>query len=84
MTYKITRVDLTRSGISFRRQIIHSIINAIRRGDLKEYQPLPTTREWADICCISQFTVLSAYQVLRRMGYIIGGPGRPYRVEEFI
>lgn len=68
------RIDPT-SGVSPYRQIVNQVRQALRLGQLREGDQLPTVKEVVAAVAINPNTVLKAYRELEHEGLAEGRPG---------
>ena len=58
------------------RQIVRSVVNAIKQGDLKVGVKLPSINEVSVEFLLARETVVKAYNKLREMGIVVSRPGK--------
>jgi DNA-binding transcriptional regulator YhcF (GntR family) len=80
MKKKIFKVDSTFTQAKY-RQIIQSVITAIREGDLKHGDKVPSINEIALELSLSRDTVLIAFNELKARGILKSVAGKGYYVE---
>ncbi|MCE5189580.1 MAG: PLP-dependent aminotransferase family protein [Eubacteriales bacterium] len=76
-------IELDREGGEpIRLQIYRQIKNQILSGELREQEPLPSTRQLADSLGVSRSTTVEAYDMLLSEGFLISRQGAPTLVAE--
>jgi GntR family transcriptional regulator len=63
------------SGVPPYRQLVHQVEHALRLGQLRQGDRLPTVKEVAKSLVINPNTVLKAYRELEHKGLVKGRPG---------
>jgi GntR family transcriptional regulator len=63
------------SGVATYLQLVHQVKHALRLGELKPGDKLPTAKEVVAKLAINPNTVLKAYRDLEREGLVAGQPG---------
>jgi len=58
------------------RQIVRSVVNSIKQGDLKVGAKLPSINEVSVEFLLARETVVKAYNKLREMGIVVSRPGK--------
>ncbi|MBT33584.1 MAG: transcriptional regulator [Thalassobius sp.] len=58
------------------RQIVRSVVHAIKRGDLKVGEKLPSINEVSVEFLLARETVVKAYNDLREIGIVVSKPGK--------
>lgn len=66
----------TQLDVPIYRQLVDSIHNAVKRGDLPAGHQLPTVQELAQKLCVARGTVKRAYDELERIGLVEKAQGR--------
>jgi len=76
-------IELIRvSDEPIRQQIYRQIKDQILSGDLREKEPLPSTRQLADTLGVSRSTTVEAYDMLLSEGFLVSRQGAPTLVAE--
>ncbi|MFI7612805.1 GntR family transcriptional regulator [Nonomuraea terrae] len=63
------------SGVATYLQLVHQVRQALRLGELRPGDQLPTAREVVERLAINPNTVLKAYRELEHEGLVEGRPG---------
>ncbi len=69
------------SSVPKYRQIIDSIVEAVREGTLKQGDPIPSLNTYVKVHGLSQDTVLTAYNELKNRNIITSQVGKGYYVK---
>lgn len=80
MTKRLINIDKSRGEAQY-RQIINSVVQAIRLGKLRQQEKLPSVNDIAGTFNLSRDTVLMAYNELKARGIIQSVPGKGYYVD---
>lgn len=80
MVKKVIDIDITKGEAKY-RQIIHSVVNSIRKGLLTQGEKLPSVNDISLEYHLSRDTVLMAFNELKARGIIQSVPGKGYYVE---
>ena len=80
MVKRLIKIDKDKGEPRY-RQIINSILQAIRGGKLKSKDKLPSVNDIAGAFNLSRDTVLMAYNELKAKGIVVSVPGKGYYVE---
>lgn len=80
MANSLIRLDESAS-VSKYRQIVNSILNAIRAGELKVGDQMPSINNVCNEWNLSRDTVLAAYNELKAKGVLSSAPGKGYYIE---
>lgn len=68
--------------IAVYKQLVSGVVEAIKKGDLKPGDSLPSMSELSDSLNISKETVKIAYKILREKGYAEGYQGKGYFIAD--
>src|SRR5260370_41017915 len=71
-----------RAGTPVGQQIVHAVIEEVRRGRLKPGTPLPGSRELGETLGVNRKTVVQAYGELEAQGWVATEPRRGTFVAE--
>ncbi len=80
--WPLTFVLDRRSGTPVGQQLVHMLIEEIRRGRMKPGTPLPGTRELAESLEVNRKTIQSAFAELQAQGWLSSEPRRGTFVAE--
>ena len=65
------KIALTRGKTPIGQQIVHAVIEEIRRGRLKPGTPLPGSRDLGDSLGVNRKTIMEAYAELEGQGWVV-------------
>ena len=80
--WHLTIVVDRRAGTSVGQQIVHAVIEEVRRGRLKSGAPLPGSRKLGETLGVNRKTVVQAYVELEAQGWVTTEPRRGTFVAE--